>query len=281
MFKETLIAPRELKSEDEKEISQEEILEIKKDYLMSVPELDRIRMHPDPRKLSPEKKAKLEGVNRRIKEIIGEHKGSIFETIIKEREGEQGDFDKSDSGIDKILENYSLDAKLIELPDELLAEILRPLNSKIRQVLFVQRDKKTISDAIDVYKYRMDKTVIAYHVSDGEIKDGKLIPGSGEDAVYFSTDIKRLFNNTGTKNLYAFRVLKSDMDRYRYGALDCFGKMRTADNQGVEIEDAISLYSKGDHSYRNKVLDSLGADFATNYHSASDRANAFMKEKME
>ena len=120
-----------------------------------------------------------------------------------------------------------------------------------------------------------------YHVSDGEIKDGKLIPGSGEDAVYFSTDIKRLFNNTGTKNLYAFRVLKSDMDRYRYGALDCFGKMRTADNQGVEIEDAISLYSKGDHSYRNKVLDSLGADFATNYHSASDRANAFMKEKME
>ncbi len=281
MFKENFSPASELKTKQEEELNKREAFEIKTDYLMSVSQLDRLRRCSDPSKLSPEKKAILEGVNRRIEEVVGEKRGSIFENIIKERKGERGEFDKEDSALDEILENYSLDAKLIELPDNLLAEVLRPLNSEIRQALFVRRDKVSLKDAISVSKSRIKDSIIAYHVSDKEIAGDKLKPGRGEDAVYFSTDIKRLFNNTGTKNLYAFRILKKDMDRYRYGALDCFGKIKTSDKDGVEIEDSISLYSKGDHSYRNKVLDSLGAGFATNYHSASDRANAFMKEKMD
>lgn len=277
MFNESSMGLNNFKSENEGGNNSKENSEINRDYLMSVPQLDNIRRSPN--NLSIEKRAILEGIDKRINEIVSSNMSFMFDKIIKDRK--EGYVEKSDSGeaIDELLSSYPLDAKLITLPDNLLAEIMRPLNFELRQSMFVQRDKRTIQDALKLYKLRVKDTVVAYHVSSEEIENRRLVPGKNENAVYFSTDIERLFNDTSAKNIYAFRILKSDINSYRYGGLDCFGKMKTSDIRGVEIEGAISLYSKGDRNYRFKVLDSLGASFAKDYYAASDSANSYMDKK--
>lgn len=279
MFNESSMGIDSFKPEKRDNVSSPENSEINRDYLMSVPELDRIRRHPDPRKLSSENKAKLEGLNNRLNEIVGSSMSFMFDKMIKDRK--EGYVEKGEPGeaIDELLSSYPLDAKLITLPDNIMAEIMKPLNFELRQTIYVQRDKRTVQDALKLYKLRLNDTVVAYHVSSEEIENRSLVPGKNENAVYFSTDIKRLFNDTAAKNIYAFRILKSDINSYRYGGLDCFGKMKTSDMRGVEIEGAISLYSKGDRNYRFEVLDSLGASFAKDYYAASDSANAYMDKK--
>lgn len=279
MFKETLIAPNLAKAEDGEVSNGRESLELKKDYLMTMRELDSLRLKP---KLdNAEKMAKLEGLNNRIDSLIGENKGVIFDKIIKAKEQGNKEATKTSRSIDHILESYALETKLIELPDNLLAEILRPLNHQIRQAIFVQRDKLNLSQAARTYARWVEDSVLAFHVSSREIKDAKLLPGEGEDAVYFSTDIERLFNNTSAKYIYAFHIPKDKLASYNYGALDCFGKFKIGDEQGIDIEDSISIYSKGDHSYRQKVLDALGAKFATNYYAATDHGNAYMEQRKD
>lgn len=249
-------------------------------FLMSPEMLDRRYRFPSHK--TPETVAFMEELDREIEKITRGKKISIFDKLKKSRQENKKEISSEEilkEDINEIISNYPEDTKLIDLPPELLGKILSPMNKEIRETLYVQRNTLTLSIALKTYFRWTKDVVLAFHVSDKELKDGKLKAGAGENSVYFSTDINRLFNLKSAKYIYAFRLSNQEVSRYRYGALDCFGKMQLKDNQGVEIEDYIKIFDPNDPSYRQKTLNEVGANFDTSYRAADDWAADFMEKK--
>lgn len=266
MFKESSFnKPESNKSDDE--------------FLMTVTELDSFRNGTK----TVAKSEKLDRLNKKIDEVVAGGRVEIFKKLAEAQKEGRSITDLLSEDENELFENYSPDTKLMDLPQELIGKILKPMNKEIRQLIFVQRNTMTLKQAVRVHHNWTKNCVVAYHVSDKEIKEGFLKPDpkAADKAIYFSTDIKRLFNKKSTKYIYAFRLQKNRANTYQYGALDCFGKMDNNSADGIEIEDALSIFDPNDPSYRKRILDSIGAKFAENYHAADDTGDAFLKNRPE
>lgn len=231
-----------------------------KSFLMSPLEIHNLQTG----RKSPERFAKLDALDKHINEIVGHGSFKVFKKLAeKKQSGEQQDDDANDllvEDIEQIESHYNLEeTMLIDLPLELLAKILKPLNKEIRQRIYVQRDKISLSKAILVYERWTKDATIAYHTSPTKIEGGFL--NSQDGKVYFSTSIKHLFSRNGNaKYIYAFRI--TNPEKYRMDNFEKFGKLEIGSSSGVEIEDMYSISDPNDPSYRQKALDAIGAEFA-------------------
>lgn len=244
---------------------------LKNDFLMSPIELDALRLPPK----TPEKLKKIDQLNKVIDKVVGGGHLEIFQKLTESKKHNEESPNLLREDLDVVLKEYSPNTKLIDLPPYILGKILRPLSNEIRQMIYVQRNTISLLQAVKVCKHWTENVVIAYHVSSKKIKDGILRPGEKETAVYFSTDIKQLFNTNKANYIYAFRL--HNPEKYRYGALECFGKLELKKGDGVEIEDSLAISDPNNPAYRNQVLQSIGAEFS-NYYGADDRARVFMEQ---
>ncbi len=239
----------------------------------------RDRRELDSRKSNPRKREDfqfIDGLNKRVVELAGGADTGWFDKI-KELETENKSVEDMDweQGIKYLVEGtYNSDTKLSELVPSDLQHILKPLDRDTRELLFTQRRKISLEQALKVMKSRLEDTVVAYHVSPYDIKFEDGLGGDNNDELYFSTDLKRLFNQKEAKYIYAFRMPKKELASRRYTDIDCFGKTRM--NGGREaICDKLSIFDPKDPSYRKKVLEEIGASFEENYYAASDSFERF------
>lgn len=173
-------------------------------FLMSLAELDRIRFG----RLTPEKSEYLEELNNEIRRVVGEYNPRIFEKIKEANKQGEEDYNFFDDQERMIEEAASLSTPLIDVPEQVLGEILKPLSQEIRQLIYVQRNKMTLENALAVYRKHIKNNQLVFHVSSHDVEGG-LKKGKDDSAVYFSTDIKRLFNLTNPKYIYAFFWIQS------------------------------------------------------------------------
>ncbi|MBN2854379.1 hypothetical protein JXK06_02500 [Patescibacteria group bacterium] len=250
----------------------------KEDFLMSPSELDSLRFGAK----TPDKLVLLDKLNNKIDEIVSNYKPEIFEKIKESRQKKE--INNDDINGDEIKKAISIagpNAKLQDLPTDIFAKILRPMNTEARQMIYVQRNKISADKAWELFQHWSKEVVTVFHVSDRELSGDELRAGDKDTAVYFSTDIKRLFNLKDAKYIYAFRISKKTSDISAYGALDCFGKLNLKKGQGIEVEDKIKIFSETNPSYRSEVLNSLGASFDESYQPAKDSTTHFMKAKQD
>lgn len=241
-------------------------------FLMSLSELDRIRFRP----LTPEKSNYLEELNKEIQRVIGEYKPNIFEKIKEANSHGRENYDFFNDQERMITEAASLSSTLTDVPEEVLGEILKPLNQEIRQLIYVQRDKITLERALAIYRKHIKNNQLVFHVSPYDINGG-LKKGKDDSVVYFSTDIKRLFNLTNPKYIYAFFLDSKSIDRSKYGALDCFGKIALRDRDEIEVVDKIKIFDEKDQGYLKRVIKELGAGFDSSYSPSDNHAAQFIK----
>lgn len=260
------------------DIPREENQEEKKaDLLMSPLVLDNLKKNRN----SISKMKILEELEKTIDRVVGESKMKVFDTIVKANEEDRGDKWKEDlwkEHTKKLRTDADLDAKLISLPEEILGELLKPLPRENQERIYVQRDTIDLKKMLEVYNKYSGATDIAFHVSDRELK-GVLKAGPGENAVFFSTDIKRLFNKKDAKYIYAFRMNKKNIEMSKYCGVDCFGKISTQEIDDIQIDDSIKIFDEKDPSYRKRILDKLAASFETSYRAANDHASAYMESR--
>ena len=233
---------------------------------------------------SPENRQLLDELEKRITEISGGQRIHIFDSLKKKERGEKDEYEISYEDISKAIENIPLETKLRDLPKDLLGKIYHPLSNEIRQLLYVQRENFSLEQALRIIRHwTSDKVITAFHVSSREMKVGdKLIPGDNEGAVFYSNDIKHLFNNVNeAKYIYAFRLSRDTDNRARYaGAPEHFRKLGVQDS-GVEIEDAIKLIDEKDLGYRKKVMSELGAFFEESYRGAGSSVERFIESRRD
>lgn len=243
------------------------------DFLMDLANLDRIRYYP---KKTIENFDFLKKLDDQIDQITKNNKFGIFKLIkeknqsiqdSKDKNSNINNYDFSTNEMEDLITDYGTEKKLIDLPIDILGKILSPLPNEIRQTIYVQRNKITAKKALELYRHWVDNKIICFHVSDHEIKSNELQPGK-EGAVFFSTDIKKLFNLHSAKYIYAFRIDKKTAQGSHYsGAPEYFGRLGGV----VPIEDSIKIFSEEDPNYRNEVLKSLGGEFDEGYSPSSDR----------
>jgi hypothetical protein len=227
----------------------------------------------------------VDALNQKIEQITGNFKLPVFETIKSVKGDEDINVEKRlkelfNQEFAKIDTAWDGEMKLIDLPEDVLGKILKPMNKETRQLIYVQRNIYTLNQAHRVYDFWVNQCLVAYHVSDRDIKD-KLVPKEGEDSVFFSTDIKRLFNLKSAKYIYAFRINEQVAKSSRYCAVDCFGQIKIDRRDGIEIEDSIPIFSPGDPSYRQQQLEDLGASFDQTYHSPKDSADQWLRRRSQ
>lgn len=250
----------------------------KPDFLMSPAELDSVRFGAK----TLEKLETLEKLNKKIDDVTTRAKIEIFADIIKNKsEDKENVGDLAEEEINGLTSNVAPSTKLIDLSDEVIGKFLRPMNKEVRQMIYVQRDKISVEKAKELYRHWNKDVVTVFHVSDRELKGNEFRAGDKDNAVYFSTDIKRLFNLKDAKYIYAFRISKKTANMSAYGALDCFGKLELKNGQGIEAEDSIKIFDEKDLAYRKKTMDSLGAAFDTTYQPAKDSVVHFMKSNAD
>jgi len=152
-----------------------------------------------------------------------------------------------------------------------LGDILKNLDKDTREFVFARRNNLTLEVAKNLLVRRLGGSVIVYHTSPADIDFKEGLKGD----VYFSTDIKRLFKAPGARYLYAFRLPADQVANSKYGALDCFGRLR-ASGTSQPISDKISIYDFDQPGGKQKeILDALGAGFS-DYLPATRRAGSFM-----
>lgn len=247
------------------------------DFLMTMDDMRYLREG----KKTIEKSEKIDRLNKKIDEVVAGGHIEIFKKLAEAKKEGKKNPNLLVEDSDEIFANYSPDTKLIDLPKELLGKILRPMNKEIRQTIFVQRNTMDLEQALRTQDKWTKESVVAYHVSPFEAKNG-FLEKQREPAIYFSTDIERLFNRKDSKYIYAFRINKDKLATYEYGGLDCFGRMQMQnDLSRIEIEDGVSIFDPNDPSYRKRMLDNIGAKFAENYHAADDTAAAFLKNRVD
>ncbi|MGI5827209.1 MAG: hypothetical protein ACOX6C_02090 [Patescibacteria group bacterium] len=166
---------------------------------------------------------------------------------------------------------YDEDMVLGKIDVEDLGDILKNLDKDTREFVFARRNNLTLKEAKEILVRRLNDSVIVYHTSPTDIDFKKGLKGE----VYFSTDIKRLFKAPGARYLYAFRLPADQVANSKYGALDCFGRLR-ASGVSQPISDKISIYDFDQPGGNQKeILDALGAGFS-DYVPATGHAENFM-----
>lgn len=68
------------------------------------------------------------------------------------------------------------------------------------------------------------------------------------------------------------------IDNYKYGALDCFGKISLPDRSQIEIADKIKIFDEKDQGYLQKTMKELGASFDSSYSPADNHAAQFIRK---
>lgn len=243
------------------------------DLIMSATRLHNLRQGIK----TPEKTEIIDKLNKRLDEIVGKTEPCIFKNIIEKNNSrtpdDPNDFTKE---IDAMLAGQNMNDKLSSLSEQALSKILRVMPRQIRQMIYVQRDTLTISQALLAMQHQIANRVVLFHVSERDIKD-ELRPGKNEDSIYFSTDIKRLFDLKNAKYIYAITVDKKTVEATKYeGAPDCFRKIKYQNSGDFEIEDKIKIFDEKDPSYRKRVLQDLDANFDS-YSPADASGSNFLK----
>ena len=166
---------------------------------------------------------------------------------------------------------YEEDLVIGKMDIEDLSELLSRLDPATREFIFASRNYLKLKQAKAILNYRLKDTEIVYHTSPTDIDFKKGLKGE----VYFSTDIKKLFKAPGARYLYAFRLPADQVADSKYGALDCFGRLR-ASGVNQPISDKISIYDFDQPGGNQKeILDALGAGFS-DYVPATGHAENFM-----
>jgi len=231
-------------------------------------------------------------LDARLKELESCNELKIFKILQKQQENlknknEDSNFDKniqdfSFQEISKIIDggNYLPSEKLSDLPDNLLGLLLSPLPPGAKKTIYLDRYRKTLGEVLSVYdKWReKDSNVYCFHLSPHEIKGDVLVSKknkkTGESGIYFSADIKNLFNLSNAKYIYAFKLDKRSLPSTRYdGSPDFFGRLEDS----VEIEDRMKIFSEEDPAYRDKILEKLGGAIYKGHSSSQDKAAEFLK----
>lgn len=224
-----------------------------------------------------EKKRFLEELDQKIDSLVGQYKPAIFDKIKKAR-AEGQDINSYLENNEKLLELAApLKSRLIDLPDNLLGELLKPLDREVRQTLYVQRDTMTLETALAVYRKKVKKSRPVFHVSKYDIENYLEAGKTGPD-IYFSTNIKKLFNLKEAKYIYLMTLNEDELDKYKYGATEFFGKIALPKGGKMEILDKIKIFDDKDPSYRQKTLTELGAEFDQDYVAADDHGARFMRD---
>ncbi|MDA3802942.1 MAG: hypothetical protein PF488_03560 [Patescibacteria group bacterium] len=223
----------------------------------------------------------VEDVEKKVFELSGSARINIFEKIMelkKENKEDWKDVDLWEEGINNSIyeNNYSDETLLIDVDENTLANLLKPLNKELRENIYVTRDKKTIGDIIKISEKRAEEDKIVYHVSPYELNDS-VKPGKGEEYIYFSSDIEKLFNLNEAKYIYAFRINNKLLNNSKYCTAECFHRLRNVDSNNFFIDDSIKIFDEKDPSYRKQVLDSLGAKFYKDYLSNNSHGEEAMK----
>lgn len=244
----------------------------------------RDRLELDRKKNNPKREdfQFIADLNKRVVELAGGPSVGWFDKIqdLKEQNEELKDSDWEE-GIKYLTEGvYLSDTKLAEIAPDDLKNILKPLDRDTRELLFTQRRKISLEQAVRVMKSRLEDTVMAYHVSPYDIKFENGLGGDANDEVYFSTDLTRLFNQKEAKYIYAFRIPKKELASRRYNDIDCFGKMKM-NGARESICDKLPIFDPQDHNYRQRVLESIGAGFEKDYYAASDSFERFQSQRPE
>lgn len=260
--------------------------ELKKDkddsFLMSPRELDYKRSSKKPENLEF-----VRELNERIEEISGKFNFPIFDTL-KEGKG-KADFNLEEelkNKFEKLLgeeatEGIGRETKLIDVPEEILGKVLSPMIPEIRQMIYVQRDKLTLGQSLLAREKALNNSMVVYHMSDKDISGG-LKGDSQNQALYFSSDIKRLFNLKEAKYIYAFRLNKNVVDTSRYkGGIDCFGRLFLKQGETLLAEDKIKIFDGKDPKYRQKVMDEISAQTDDSYSPVSSQTADWVKRKNE
>lgn len=238
-------------------------------FLMSPEKLHNIRMRKD-----SESRVFLEKLDNEIDKIVGENHLEIFNTIIEQGEEESENLQISTSDIEDAVKNIPLETKIIDLPSGLLGKILSYIPRESRSIIYIQRANISLEKLLTVIDHWSHNTVIGYHISPYEITDNKIKPDENGN-VYYSNDIKHLYNNTNNgKYLYAFRLSKKTDEQQKYeGAPRYFKKA-----QGIlYAEDSIKIADEKDPSYKTVIMEKLGASFEENYRGAGARAEIYLK----
>ncbi len=245
--------------------------EKKDDFLMSVNKLDSMRFGAK----TPEKNEFIKNLDQKIDKITGSFKLHIFDNLKEHKDDanwQLGDiFEEEANNI--LAEGIDLNTKLIDIPEEILGEILKPMSKEARQLIYVQRNVITMENALKAYMMWIKGGEIAFHVSPHEI-NGKL--GEKGEPIFFSKDIKRLFDQREAKYIYAFRISNKTANISRYdGAPGYFGKL--AAPGGFEIEDSIKIFNESDPAYRVKAMAEIGANFDKTYKPANRSGDEYIQ----
>lgn len=270
--KEAEVIPKEAETTPKEEKKEEG----REDFLMSPLMLTAMKKNRDLKKADF-----LERLKQRLDSIVGESRISVFDKIIKANEENRGNEWKEDmweGHIDDVMENINPDDMLIDIPEEKLGALLRPLPRENQERIYVQRDKYPVKRLMEPLAKYGQTTDIAFHVSDLELKD-VLKAGKGENAVYFSTNIKRLFYKKESKYIYAFRMSKKNIEMSKFCGVDCFGKLSTQEIDHTQIDDSIKIFDEKDPAYRQKIFDKLAAGFEKGYRAVNDHGSAFMESR--
>ncbi len=256
--------------EKKNEVKQNKYLLENPDFLMSANRLHLIRMANN-----PESRSFLETLDSEIDKIVGESDSEIFKYIIKKKKEGLKDLNIYKADIEEAAKGIPSETLLIDLPDNLLAKILKYIPRENRSMIYVQRNSLSLENALNTIDFWAKNTVIGFHVSPDKI-DTAVIKPSNDGCVYYSNDIARLFNNTNDgKYLYAFiQSIKSDEQSSYAGVPDCFKKTKGS----VQILDRIQIAEESDSNYKKTIMESLGAQFEENYRGAGARAEQYMKQ---
>lgn len=216
----------------------------------------------------------IKKIDEKISNILGGYKISIFDELKKHKEDDNWQIGSIFAEeVKKIREsNIDPNLKVIDAPEVVLSSLLKVLTPEMRRLAYVQRANWSVLNASMVMLMRGVDSKVVYHVSPYEIS--RKIGGKDQE-IYFSTDIKNLFDLKEGKYIYAFRLDKKTLDGARYdGAPSCFGKR--ALKEGIEIEDSITIYDPLKPGYRAQVMDEIGAKFNSDYKAANRGGDKYL-----
>ncbi len=244
----------------------------------SIMEFQRMRNSKD-----SEKKKFVENVESKVEQITENSRENIFNKIISERK--KGNIDWKDALYEEKnkalsnIEDYEPNKLLIELDDNSLGNALKPLDKELRENIYVIRDRVDLDQLNTIILKRAESSDIVFHVSPKEIQD-EIKKSKEDEYIYFSSDLKKLFNLKTAKYIYALRINRDLLNKSKYSSVDCFHKLR-AGSEGFSIVDKIKIFDENNPSYRGNVLNSLGAEFYQDYLSSDDHGSEAMKRDNE
>lgn len=235
------------------------------DFLMSRGQLENLRNR---------KELLYSAVERRVNRIC-QNNPNIF-SLLKKQVASSGEVeddvsDLYEDSLKSIAEEIGYDKLISDVPEDVLAILLKPLSKEMREAMYVQRNKVSVAQLLEVAIKWQERVQYAFHVSPNKI-NGQEIKGP----VYFSTDIKQLFRAPKNRYIYAFKLPIDSKGIQWNSNVDVFGHLKG----NVIFEDMYPLVDKNkkDPLYLQKALSEIGANFKDDYYADSDRVRAHMDD---